>query len=57
MRVIHILKDGSRVEDITGHVVKMEDAGTLYNLIREINSKSNKQNIHNFSGCEIGSNN
>lgn len=57
MRVIHILKDGSRVEDITGHVVKMEDAGTLYNLIREINSKPNNQNIHNFSGCEIGSNN
>lgn len=43
MHVIHILKDGSQVEDITGHVVKMEDAGTLYNLIREINSKSNLQ--------------
>lgn len=54
MRVIHILKDGSQIEDITGHVVKMEDAGLLYNLIHEINSKLNNQNIHNFSGCEIG---
>ena len=40
MRVIHILKDGSQVDDITGHVVKMEDAGTVYNLIREINRDS-----------------
>lgn len=44
MRVIHILKDGSEVKDITGRVVKMEDAGTLYSLIREINSKSEKKN-------------
>lgn len=54
MRVIHILKDGSRVEDVTGRVVKRGDAAPLYNLIREINVKSNNQKIHNFSGCEIG---
>ena len=40
MRVIHILKDGSQVEDIAGHVVKIEDAGALYNLIHAINRKS-----------------
>lgn len=45
MRVIHILKDGSQVDDITGHVVKMEDARSLYCLIRDINSKTEK--IHN----------
>jgi hypothetical protein len=44
MRVIHILKDGSEVEDITGRVVKVDDAGTLYSLIREINRKSGKKN-------------
>ena len=44
MRVIHILKDGSQVEDITGRVVKMGDVDTLYSLIREINSKSQKKN-------------
>lgn len=56
MRVIHILKDGSEVEDITGRVVKMEDAGTLYSLIREINNKSKKKN-RELSGNETGSNN
>lgn len=55
MRVIHILKDGSEVEDITGRVVKMDDAGTLYSLIREINRKSGKKN-RKLSANESGSN-
>lgn len=33
MAVVHILKDGSIVEDITGHVVRMEDVKALYDLI------------------------
>ena len=57
MRVIHVLKDGSQVEDITGHVVKMEDAGTLYSLIREINRKSEQSQTRKLSGNETGSNN
>ena len=56
MRVIHILKDGSEVEDITGRVVKMDEAGTLYNLIREINRKSEKKN-RKLSANKCGSNN
>jgi hypothetical protein len=55
MRVIHILKDGSEVEDITGRVVKMDDAGTLYSLIREINRKSEKKN-RKLSAAKSGSN-
>lgn len=43
MRVFHILKDGSEVDDITGRVVKKEDVGALYSLILEINSKSRKK--------------
>ena len=43
MAVIHILKDGSIVEDITGHVVKMEDAESLYQLIDSINRKGLKK--------------
>lgn len=39
MRVIHILKDGSQVEDITGHVVKMEDVNPLYQMIHNINRR------------------
>ena len=43
MRVIHILKDGSRIDDITGHVVKLEDAETVYSLIRNINRKIDRK--------------
>ena len=39
MSVIHILKDGSRVEDITGHIVKVSDAEPIYRLMADINSK------------------
>lgn len=46
MGVIHILRDGSVVKDITGHVVRMEDARPLYDLIDRINrtgSEGNKE--------------
>lgn len=47
MGVIHILKDGSIVKDITGHVVRMEDAGPLYDLIDSINrERSEKKIVH-----------
>lgn len=47
MSVIHILKDGSVIKDITGHVVRVEDAGPLYQLIDSINRKgSKKKEIH-----------
>lgn len=42
MAVIHILKDGTRLDDITGHVVRMEDAEELYRLIDNINQKKKK---------------
>lgn len=42
MAVIHILKDGTRLDDITGHVVRMEDAEELYRLIDSINQKKKK---------------
>jgi hypothetical protein len=37
MSVIHILKDGSRPTDITGHIVRLEDANPLYQLLHNIN--------------------
>lgn len=46
MAVVHILKDGSVIEDITGHVVRMEDAGPLYELIDRINRNGSKK-VHN----------
>lgn len=54
MRVIHVLKDGSEVEDITGHVVRVEDAEPLYKMIRGINRKSETKN-RELSANESGS--
>lgn len=38
MGVVHILKDGSIVKDISGRVVRLEDAGAIYQLIHNINA-------------------
>lgn len=54
MNVIHILRDGSIVKDITGHVVRMEDAGPLYDLIDRINREgSRKKTIHSDKSREV----
>lgn len=45
MRVIHILKDGSRPKDITGHVVKVSEATTFYDIMKNLNRRlSNEKN-------------
>lgn len=54
MSVVHILKDGSRLKDITGHIVRLEDAGTLYQLIDRINrTGSEKKTVHNERSQEV----
>lgn len=40
IEVIHILKDGTRLEDITGHIVKISDAEPVYNLMTQINRRA-----------------
>lgn len=49
MSVIHILKDGTRVDSIAGLVVKPEDAEQVYRVIDAINKRLAKkgQPIHN----------
>lgn len=45
--VIHILNDGSNPKDITGHVVKVSEAITLYDRLKKFNrrlSSDEKQN-------------
>lgn len=42
MSVFHILKDGSRPTDITGHIVRLEDANPLYQLLHSINRKKSQ---------------
>lgn len=39
MSVFHVLKDGSRPPDITGHIVRMGDVSSLYHLLHNINRK------------------
>ena len=39
MKVTHILKDGRRVDDITGHVVKQEDCPVVYHLMDKMNER------------------
>jgi hypothetical protein len=43
MAVIHVLKDGSQVATLKGHVVKMADAEPLYRFIHSINQKLNSK--------------
>ena len=43
MAVYHVLKDGSTVKDITGHVVKMADAETLYRYLLNRGSRVSKK--------------
>lgn len=45
MGVIHILKDGTRVDSIRGHVVKMADAEPLYRMIHSINTGADRLNV------------
>ena len=35
----HILKDGTALEDITGHTVKREDAPTVYEILERLKKK------------------
>ena len=46
MSVFHILKDGSRPTDITGHIVRLEDAESLYRLLSTLHIKKNEV-LHN----------
>lgn len=39
MEITHTLKDGTVVSDITGHVVKMEDARRAYEIMKAMKGK------------------
>ena len=40
--VKHILRDGTVLQDITGHVVKRKDAPEIYALMEQIKRKEKK---------------
>lgn len=52
MKVVHILKDGSTVDDITGRVVRVNDAVPLYQFINSIN-RGSKTIVHNEKAQEV----
>ncbi len=39
MKIHHVLKDGTRTDDICGHVVRVQDAESVYNLIAKMNQR------------------
>lgn len=41
--VRHILKDGTVLDDITGHVVKMEDAKVVYQIMDKLNEERGRK--------------
>ena len=43
MAVIHILKDGTRVDSIKGLLVKYEDAEQVYHILDGINKRLAKE--------------
>jgi hypothetical protein len=45
MKIIHVLADGTKKTDITGHVVKKKDTEALYEIFTQIlKKKSQKAN-------------
>lgn len=42
--VKHVLKNGIELDDITGHIVRKEDAKVLYALIDSINQNRREEN-------------
>lgn len=41
--VLHVLKDGTVLHDIDGHVVKVNDARFIYSLIDKMNQRTTRQ--------------
>lgn len=42
MAIRHILRDGTEVADVAGRVVRLNEFGTVYAVIQEINRKERK---------------
>lgn len=54
MNIVHILKDGSIVKDITGHVVRMGDVKPLYQFIDTLNQNGVKvKTVHSEKLDEV----
>lgn len=52
--VYHILANGTTTKDITGHLVKMNDAEPLYNLMRTISKPKKFNKDKEAKVCRVG---
>ncbi len=41
--VYHIMKDGSRPTDITGKVIKVSEAASLYEVMKQIHNRRQRE--------------
>lgn len=41
----HLLKDGTEVSDITGHMIKADDFEALYQVVNRINERINHEAV------------
>ena len=47
MKITHVLSDGTILKDIQGHVVKVSEAESVYNLIDHINNENDRKREKN----------
>lgn len=47
MNIIHVLADGTKKTDITGHVVKKTEAQPFYDILNKINRRQNHERTNN----------
>ena len=45
IRVHHVLKDGTKVDDVAGRVIKAEEYTVLYEVINRINEGRSKNEV------------
>lgn len=53
MAILHIFADGTTTTDITGHVVKKEDAESFYDTVKEINRRLQHERSKNLRGSAV----
>ena len=53
MSVIHILRGGDRLTDITGYVVRIEEARPLYQLLHSINQRKTGKKRNTYCSLKM----
>ena len=51
VKIHHILKDGTEVKDIKGHLIKADEFPVMYEVINRIQKKEGKEDGRNLETC------